>query len=379
MRSVRVTRFAVATAVVCLCSLVAVASAPPAPTFGYTPRADATLVLDTPTTAFTFSAAGDYNWDHNATSHTLASLAGSGVDFHLALGDLSYDDSGDESKWCEYVKGFVGPNFRFELLAGNHEDFNTDPSDGVGGNINNFATCLPNMIPNITGTYAREYYFDYPQDDPLARIIMISPALSFEDGRWDYTAGSDHFNWVSSAIDDARSRGISWVIVGMHKPCLSMGEQSCDVGADLLNLLVSKRVDLVLQGHDHTYQRSRSLVLSDPDCPVVVPDSFAPACVAPDQTDHQYTKGEGTVFLIVGTAGAEIRTINPADAEAGYFVEWMGSNLGRTSGYELMRLDSSGLSGVFVPTAAGDFTDTFTITADSPPLGLRAGDPGGRG
>ncbi len=49
----------------------------------------------------------------------------------------------------------------------------------------------------------------------------------------------------------------------MHKPCLSLGEYACDIGADLTNLLLSKKVDLVLSGHEHIYQRSKQLGAGD--------------------------------------------------------------------------------------------------------------------
>ena len=45
----------------------------------------------------------------------------------------------------------------------------------------------------------------------------------------------------------------------MHKPCLSMGEYACDPGADLVNLLLQKKVDVVLSGHEHIYQRTKQL------------------------------------------------------------------------------------------------------------------------
>jgi hypothetical protein len=39
----------------------------------------------------------------------------------------------------------------------------------------------------------------------------------------------------------------------MHKVCLSASGKSCEVGRDLINLLIEKRVDLVLQAHGLAY------------------------------------------------------------------------------------------------------------------------------
>jgi hypothetical protein len=54
----------------------------------------------------------------------------------------------------------------------------------------------------------------------------------------------------------------SLVVVGMHKPCITVGRYVCDPGSDRFNLLVSKKVDLILSGHEHSYQRSKQLAHS---------------------------------------------------------------------------------------------------------------------
>ena len=91
------------------------------------------------------------------------------------------------------------------------------------GNINDFSACLPNQLPGLVGTYGRQYYVDVPQDDPLVRFVMISPGITFPDGTWSYAAGTPRYDWTAAAIDQARQQDIPWVVVGMHKPCLSIG------------------------------------------------------------------------------------------------------------------------------------------------------------
>ena len=56
--------------------------------------------------------------------------------------------------------------------------------------------------------------------------------------------------------------------MGMHKVCLTMGIKSCEIGASLLNVLIDRKVDLIIQGHDHSYQRSKQLALG-PNCTAV--------------------------------------------------------------------------------------------------------------
>jgi hypothetical protein len=198
---------------------------------------------------------------------------------HLALGDLSYGDAGGEQEWCDFVTSRTGSESPVQLISGNHE------SNGQNGHIDRFAECLPNRLPGMVGDYARQYYVDVPRNEPLVRFIMISPALDFEDEVWSYDEGSPRYRWTENAIDSARDSGVPWIVVGMHKPCLSVGRYSCDPGADLLNLLLKKRVDLVLSGHEHIYARSRQLALST-SCTSVEPGEYAPECVTDDDGAH---------------------------------------------------------------------------------------------
>ncbi len=309
-------------------------------------------------TSFTFAAAGD----HSVNSRTTASLdllANSGASFYLALGDMSYSQLVPESAWCDYVKTHVGANFPFEVLAGNHED------NGPDGLIENFATCLPDQLGNINGEYGKEYYFDYPVSSPIARFVLISPNLTFSNGQtYQYTAGSARYNWVADTIDNARIAGLRWVIVGMHEDCLSIATKPCEIGADLMNLLISKRVDLVLQAHDHSYQRSKQLALSLA-CPAVPVGAFDANCVADDGSDNLYTAGNGTVFVIDGAFGAELYDINSLDPEIDYFAKWMGLNTNPRFGFMKYTVSESGISAQFIGSTTGTFTDSFTLVSGS--------------
>ena len=203
-------------------------------------------------TSFTFAAAGDFGQNAN-TNASLIRLAASGASLFLALGDFSYRNGSSENHWCGIVRSHVGQNYPFELLAGNHEDGEEiRPPDGY---IGNYTICMPNQIGPIVGDYGREYYFDYPAVNPLARFILISPGLSFSEPNgksdfYNYDNGSSHYVWTASTIDGARSGSIPWVIVGMHKVCLSAGMFECHIGAylsirpDIIQLLIEKHVDV---------------------------------------------------------------------------------------------------------------------------------------
>jgi 3',5'-cyclic AMP phosphodiesterase CpdA len=280
-------------------------------------------------------------------------MARSGASFNLALGDLSYTDA-PESEWCDYVHSRVGDKFPFQLVAGNHED-----DFGGDGHISEFATCLPDRMDSV-GDYAKEYYFDYRG---VARFILISPDLTIDGEHFFYGDSNEHYEWLEKTIDDARAADIPWVIVGMHKNCLSVGEYYCDIYQELMSLLVEKKVDLVLHAHDHTYQRTRQLATGS-SCTVVEVDSFDEDCVVDSGEDDAYTKGSGSVFVTTGTAGEGLYETNPDDPEAGYVVKWMGANSDPRKGFTKFTVSDAEISAEFVgSTSTSDFADEFVIRA----------------
>ena len=306
--------------------------------------------------SFTFTAAGD----HGGVSDTTASLdliATSGASFHLALGDLSYSHLTPESAWCDYVKSRVGATFPFMVVAGNHED-----DVGADGHINNFAQCLPDRIGGLTGVYGKEFYFDY---QGLARIILISPDLTLDGELYKYEVGTARYNWLAQAIDGGRTTGLPWVIVGMHEVCISMGVKSCSIGPDLMNLLVNKRVDLVLQAHEHGYQRSKQIA-HGAWCAAVPVNAYNAYCVVNNGAGNAYVKGTGTVFIIVGTPGQGLSDINPADPEAPYFAVWMGANSNPRKGFTKYTVWADKLTAQFVGSTPGAFSDGFNIVTVTP-------------
>ena len=301
---------------------------------------------------FQFAAAGDHSQDVN-TNSSLQLLKSSGANFYLALGDLSYQSVGEEATWCNIVKSYVVRNFPFELVSGFHDD-GRESSPKDGGLIDNFVGCLPDKLGS-TGIYGKEYYFDYPSSSPLARIIMVSPDLNFTNGGYySYTTGSSHYEWLSSTIDGARASGITWVIVGMHKPCISAGIYStCVVGGDLMNLLIEKKVDLVLQAHDHNYQRSKQLTCA-------IAENFSSGCVSNDGSSGTYTKDRGTIFVVAGTFGQEFYPINYTSPNAPYFASLAGNNTdGMGHGFVTFTVSADELRAQ--TDFSGTFSDSFSL------------------
>ena len=317
-------------------------SAPPATT-SPSPTASAPSAPPAPVR---FSVVGDIG-SSDATASVLRSIAARHDDFTLAVGDLSYGRDGAEGAWCRFVSQRVGANHPFELVSGNHE------SDGENGDIERFARCMPNRLPGLVGTYGRQWYVDQPAADPLVRVVMISPALDFGHGQWSYDAGTPHHDWLRAAVAGAHAAGIPWVVVGMHKPCLSLGRYACDPGRDVDDRLLDTGVDRVVTGHEHLYQRSTSLARGR-GCPTIRPGRFTPACVAAD--------GTGTTFVTVGTGGHELRVVHPGDGESGYFAASSGRNRQPSFGSLDVQVTADRLTARFVPVDGGTVTDRLVLS-----------------
>src|SRR3989449_258065 len=308
-------------------------------------------------TQFSFASAGDYGFS-SAAKTVISSMGSSGASFALGVGDLLYTQptsTVNEKTWCNQFKTSI-PNV--ELIVGNHETWETNSTDG-GGSINKFVLDCPFTLGAETGTYGFRYYFDYPSTNPLARFIMVDPAIwngTTSSSSLSYASGTANYNWVANAVDNARSNAIPWVIVVMHKICIGTGSQGCEVPMSFLTMLMNKRVDLILQGHDHTYQRSKQLTCA-------TDGTYVSSCVA--NPGSSLTKGAGTVYVIDGTGG-EGGGKTVLKPNTGYFAAYCCST-GTPLGYSLFTITSSSLQSTFVNTGGQTYKDSFTITGSSPP------------
>lgn len=311
---------------------------------------------------FRFAAAGDIGANSKASA-SLAALDARAPAFFLALGDLRYGQTATDQAWCDYVIArlpSLGPTFPFQLVAGDQEE-----QGQTSGDILQLAQCLPDRMGSTLGTtnlYAAEYTFDYPPSNPLVRVIMISPDLRIDDVVYTYPAGSARSAWVASMIDQARTLGIPWVVVGMHRNCINATGKSCAIGTDLFTMLVEKKVDLILQGHAHNYERSKQLALDPATCPIIVRTQYDPDCVVDDGSDGTYTKGAGSLVVIAGSFGRGPSALNLSSPDAAYFAVTDATSHGFVS-YEVAadRLDASFVNSI------GPFTDAFNIVAGSAP------------
>ncbi len=297
---------------------------------------DVSMAANVPSGTVTFGSVGNVGDSSNARA-VLNSIKNANLNFFLHVGDFTPDTSPGATDYSSFVRSILGEDYAYEIVAG----------DWDATNINKYITGLPNKMQNIKGSYAKSYYFDYPAQGPVARIIMIAPN--------DFPTD---FRWLSDMIDGARDTSIPWVVVGMNKNCISMGEKTCEIDPKIWDLLFIKKVDLILQAHDQNYQRTKGLSCARPG-------TVDQSCIA--GLGPSYQKGN-TVVVINGTGGNGFYAINPSDPEAGYFAATNSNSYGFTK----ITVSRTQLSGMYV-AAAGRFSDTFTITG--PGVNIPGGTP----
>ena len=300
--------------------IVPKATATPTPTPTSTPVADGvTRIAVTADTGMEASGAA-----------VMSAIGSSQARWVGVLGDLAYQPGdGIEARWCDWVKARVSQPV--SLVPGNHE---AQDGDGVFGK---FANCLPDRL-GVQGDYATGHYY---LDDGPVRVIMTSPGIKLPQGTRTYAKGTPEREQVKDWIDAAKAQG-RWVIVGMHMPCLTNGAHGCSSDASYTDMLLGKKVDLVVAGHDHNYGRSHQ-VTGTVAAPVVV------------DRDGSFKANAGSVLVIVGNGGH-----NPRAAASGGL--WAVTSNGVSAGFGLVEATASTLTFTERGVVGPALSDSITIT-----------------
>jgi hypothetical protein len=186
----------------------------------------------------------------------------------IMLGDNAYNNGLDQ----EYQLGFfnfyqqqVLPNTVLWPVVGNHDYANnyTLRTTYQIPYLDIFSLPKNGECGGLPSGNERYYSFNYGN---VHFINLDSYGLEQVNGTWyglADTAFSPQVNWLKA---DLLANTMPWVIVSFHHPPYCMGTHNSDIEGDLVALrtylnpiLERYNVDLVLNGHCHTYQRSRFL------------------------------------------------------------------------------------------------------------------------
>ena len=223
---------------------------------------------------FNFAAAGDFGCSTN-TQNTVSNMEHKDPELVLALGNFSYHSTAD--CWFDMMSPLKG---KMMITLGYH-----DIKDGAG-KMNQYVKSFELNKPYYSYDYKHVHF-----------LVMAS--LS------DYKEGSEQYNFIKQDLEKAsQNEDTNWIIVSTYKPLYSSpSEHTADdsLRDDYSPLFEKYGVDLVLNGHNHNYQRTYPLTYN--------PNESAKP-ITTSELSTGYNRGnDGIVFATVGTGGVNFYSL----------------------------------------------------------------------
>jgi predicted phosphodiesterase len=278
------------------------------------------------TTNFNFAAVGDWGCTPN-TNNTVNNIVGKNPELILALGDYSYNTTSDDC-WFKIVKPIED---KMKIEIGNHDHLGLGQ---VYRYINHF---------RITEQY---YSFDYQN----VHFIALSTETPF-------AINSAQYNFVKNDLSKAASDpNIDWIVVYYHRPMYTIPSNHSAIAllrSTYHPLFEQYGVDLVLQGHNHNYQRTYPIKFNsvNPRHPIEI---------STNKAIYTDTDG-GQIFTTVGTGGRDLYSFKDqknTEKDNYYYAK-------QYIGFGILNIDITNngktLTGKFYSNNNGTIIDQFTI------------------
>jgi hypothetical protein len=227
--------------------------------------------------------------------------------FNLVNGDLCYANLAEDRvrTWSDWFEN----NSRsarhrpWMPAAGNHDNESGNGPIGYAAYQTYFALPESGSDAEVGGLW-------YSFTAGAVRVISLNnDDVCYQDGGDSYVhgySGGAQKRWLERELADARhDPRVDWIVVCMHQTATSTANNNgADLGIrqDWLPLFDRYRVDLVVCGHEHLYERShpiRGALPTDTQTPITV-----------DTRKDVIDTTKGTVHLIIGGGG----TSNPSNA-----------------------------------------------------------------
>ncbi|MGL4774113.1 MAG: metallophosphoesterase [Clostridium sp.] len=184
-------------------------------------------------------------------------------------------------------------------VAGNHDA-------GKNAFIDHFNLKTPEGSDISNGAY---YSYDYGN----VHFVILN---NNEDSPEYEDFSVAQVEWMKKDIQDSKKNGAKWVIVKMHKGPYTTSNHATDsdimgpngVREKIAPLMEELGVDLVLQGHDHIYSRTK---------PLYNGKAIDAEKIKEDNVDL-FKSPQGTIYLNPNTAGAKVYYKNK-DIDPSYY------------------------------------------------------------
>jgi hypothetical protein len=269
---------------------------------------------------FSIAAVGDLGCT-SEVSRTVNHINNQSVQLILALGDLSYQR---ESADCWF--DIVAPVDKIMKIALGDQDYRADSV------LRQYKTHF-----NISRDY---YSFDYK----YVHFVALATEIPYDNN-------SPQYKFIKNDLEAAsQNPDVKWIVVYSYRPQYSSSTEHPG-NRDLRNafhpLFEKYDVDLILQAHNHNYQRTY---------PIIPSALSSPNPTITDSNSNTYQNPEGQIYLTVGTGGAELHSL----VEKATFTvnQYMGH------GFLKIFFDNNGetLTGIFHLNEGGSIGDTFKIS-----------------
>jgi 3',5'-cyclic AMP phosphodiesterase CpdA len=174
-------------------------------------------------------------------------------------------------------------------------------------------------------------------------------------------------DWMKADISAAKEAGATWIIVVMHMGPYSTSEHSMDANViatrkKVAPLFSELEVDLVLQGHDHVYARSKPISGSTAQQETRKAENYYGNSI------NYIVNPEGTIYITSGTAGVKYYSQKNSLSEdyLNLFDYANGSIKGGTTSLKLetfigFRIDGNKLTGITYQADKGNLQDAHII------------------
>ncbi|OAY64001.1 Purple acid phosphatase 22 [Ananas comosus] len=210
------------------------------------------------------------------TASTLSNIAKSPYNVLLLPGDLSYAD-GQQPLWDSFAR-LVSPLARsrpWMVATGNHDAESSlsplSPADMQQqcSNLKAVMNCDPFLAYNArwrmpgeeSGSHSNLFYSFHVAGGAIHVIVLGSYA--------EFGPGSAQYEWLVGDLERV-DRGVTkWVVVVLHAPWYSTNLAHQGEGESMRrateHVLYNARVDVLIAGHVHAYERFRRIYDNEPN------------------------------------------------------------------------------------------------------------------
>ena len=263
---------------------------------------------------FTFTAFGDQGVSYHGLAND-SLILGQNPAFHLHAGDIAYGDPAGQGKtsdtgfdsrtWDQFLAQTesVAKSVPWMVSFGNHDMEAWYSPNGYGGEEARFT--LPDNGPdkaNLPGVYSFVH--------GNTAIVSLDPNdISFEIPANLGISGGTQTTWLEAQLKNFRaSAGIDFVVVFFHHCayCTSTAHASeGGVRQEWVPLFEKYQVDLVINGHNHQYERTD--VIKGGEVARKLPIGGT-----------AYPETEGVVYVTAGAAGRGLYAFTAPDSYEGH-------------------------------------------------------------